>query len=71
VSIEVGDIQGQRIEAVEALVDTGATHMLIPRCVLQRLGIVPEERWPFVLADGRTAEYDVALVQVRPEGRRR
>jgi clan AA aspartic protease len=71
VSIEVGDVQGQRFEALEALVDTGATYTLIPRTVLQRLGVVPKERWPFTLADGRTVDYDVAQVQVRLDGRRR
>jgi clan AA aspartic protease len=71
VPIEVGDVQGQRFEAVEALVDTGATYTLVPRSLLQRLGVTPEERWPFTLADGRTVEYDVAQVQVRLDGRRR
>ncbi len=71
VAIEVGDVQGQRFEALEALVDTGATYTLIPRSVLQRLGVAPEERWPFTLADGPTVDYDVAQVQVRLDGRRR
>lgn len=71
VSIEIGDIQGRRFETVEALVDTGATYTLVPRPVLQRLGIVPEERWPFTLADGRMVDHDVAQVQVRLDGRRR
>jgi clan AA aspartic protease len=71
VPIEVGDIQGRRFESVEALVDTGSSYTLVPRSLLQRLGVTPEERWPFTLADGRTVEYDVAQVQVRLDGRRR
>jgi len=71
VPIEIANVQGQRFEAVEALVDTGATYTMVPRAVLQGLGVVPEERWPFTLADGRTVEYDVAQIQVRLDGRRR
>ncbi len=71
VPIEIANVQGQRFEAVQALVDTGATYTLVPRAVLQGLGVVPEERWPFTLADGRTVEYDVAQIQVRLDGRRR
>ncbi len=71
VPIEIANVQGQRFEAVEALVDTGATYTMVPRAVLKGLGVVPEERWPFTLADGRTVEYDVAQIQVRLDGRRR
>ncbi len=71
VPIEIANVQGQRFEAVEALVDAGATYTMVPRALLQRLGVVPEERWPFTLADGRTVEYDVAQIQVRLDGRRR
>jgi len=71
VPIEIANVQGQRFEAVEAVVDTGATYTMVPRAVLQGLGVVPEERWPFTLADGRTVEYDVAQIQVRLDGRRR
>ena len=71
VPIEIANVQGQRFEAVDALVDTGATYTMVPRAVLQHLDVVPEERWPFTLADGRTVEYDVAQIQVRLDGRRR
>lgn len=71
VPIEIANVQGQRFEAVEALVDTAATYTMVPRAVLQGLGVVPEERWPFTLADGRTVEYDVAQIQIRLDGRRR
>lgn len=71
VSIEIGDVQSQRFEAVDALVDTGTTYTLVSRSLLERLGVAPEERWPFTLADGRTREYDVGQVQVRLDGRMR
>jgi clan AA aspartic protease len=71
VSIEVGPVQGERFEALEALVDTGASHTLVPSRVLHSLGIQPEERWPFTLVDGRTVDYDVAQGRVRIGGRTR
>ncbi len=71
VTIEVGDPQGQRWETVEALVDTGASDTLVPRSILDRLGVQPEERWPFRLADGREIEYEVAQTLIRIDGRTR
>lgn len=74
VTIEIGDPQGSRFVAVEALVDSRlrrASHTRCPRSVLERLGVEPEERWPFRLADDRQVEYDVAQAQVRINGRTR
>jgi len=71
VLIEIGDLQGQRWEPLEALVDTGASDTLVPRSILERLGVEPEERWPFRLADGREVEYEVAQTLVRINGRTR
>ena len=71
VAVEVGDSAGERFAPIEALVDTGATYTWIPRDVLAGLGVVPEEEWPFVLADGREVEYPVALTQIRIGARAR
>jgi len=60
-----------RFERLEALVDTGATYSWVPRDVLDRLGIQPEEDWPFVLADGREITYPVASIRVRMDHRSR
>ena len=65
VPVQVGSRTGEQLESLEALVDTGATFTLIPREVLERLGVVPEEEWPFELADGREVRYPVAWVQIR------
>ncbi len=65
VSVQVGDRAGEHFERIEALVDTGATYTWIPREVLDRLGVAPEEEWPFVLADGRDVRYPVAWMQIR------
>ncbi len=69
VQIEIGDLAGTRFESVEALVDTGATYTLLPREILERLGVQPEEEWPFVLADGRELACGIAWVRVRIDGR--
>ena len=63
--VEVSSRAGARFEPIEALVDTGATYTWIPRDVLSGLGVVSEEEWPFVLADGREVRYPVAWVQLK------
>lgn len=65
VRFRLGHRSGERFEPIEALVDTGATYMWIPRDVLEGLGVVPDEERPFVLADGREVRYPVAWVQIR------
>lgn len=71
VPVDIGTITGERFERIEALVDTGATYTWVPRQVLYRLGVQPEEVWPFVLADGREVTYPIASVRVRFKGRDR
>ena len=71
VTIEIGDSAGSRFVPVDGLVDTGASHTLVPRPILQQLGIVPQESWPFTLADESSVEYDVTEARVRIEGRTR
>ncbi len=68
-TIEVGDLDGRRGEAIDALVGTGATYTSLPREVLARLGVQPEERRPFVLAHGQQVEYPLAWIRVGLEGR--
>src|SRR5437899_917079 len=65
VSIEVGRRGGERFAHLEALVDTGATYTWVPRDVLEGLGVVPDEEWPFELADGREVRYPVAWMRIR------
>ena len=65
VSVEVGSRGSEHLETMDAMVDTESTYTWIPREVLERLGVVPEEEWPFELADGREVRYPVAWVQIR------
>ena len=71
-SVEV-TIEGPQGDSaiVDALVDTGATYMVLPRAILARLGAVPTDRMSFRLADERIVEYDLGEVTVQFEGRSR
>ena len=71
VKLEIGDAEGRRWETVEAPVDRGASFSMVPRPLLARLGVTPQEKVPFQLADGRSIQYDVAQTQVRIDGRTR
>ena len=69
VQVEIGNAAGGGFEILDALVDTGATYTWVPGEVLERLGIRPEEEWPFELADGRQMMYGVAWIRIRLNGR--
>lgn len=56
---------------MEALVDTGASYTWVPASVLTGLGIRPSFRFPFLLADGRHIERDMAETRVRLDGKER
>ncbi len=71
VGVEVASLTGPRFKRIEALVDTGATYSRVPRDLLERLGVEPEEETPFVLADGREARYPVGIIRLRFAGRTR
>lgn len=69
IRIEIGDPQGRRYQPVEALVDTGSTFTTLPTSLLKGLGVVPHDRRPFDLADGRRVELEVGQTWVRIDGR--
>ena len=54
---------------VEALVDTGATYLTVPRPLLESLEVRPLERRLFRLGDERTVEYEVGIVALRIDQR--
>lgn len=68
VPIQVGPRGGSRSEPLLALVDTGSTYTWIASDVLEALGVEPQLERPFVLADGRVAQYRMGWVQIRLEG---
>ncbi|PKB64740.1 MAG: hypothetical protein BZY80_02195 [SAR202 cluster bacterium Io17-Chloro-G2] len=67
--VEVSGMDGQRFEAVEALVGTGSSYTVIPANLLHGLGIAPQERIEFELADGRMIERDIGEARIRVDGR--
>lgn len=69
VEIEIGDPDGQRYERVLTLVDTGSTYTVLPRSLLERLGVKAHVRDKFRLADGRVVEEDIGRTWVRVDGR--
>ncbi len=68
VTIEIGDLYGQRFEEMEALVDTGATATMVAASALERLGITPTKRQIFEYANGARTELDMAPITVRIDG---
>ena len=69
--VGVRSLDRERLETVDALVDTGASYSLFPRSMLERLGIAALERHGFELADGSVVEYDVGEARLRVNGRER
>ena len=69
VRIEVGGLEGTHFESLDALVDTGASHLVVPRSVLESLGVEPTEQMAFAVADELRAELDVGDCLLRLDGR--
>jgi len=69
VQLAVAGPARDRFEPVEALVDTGSTYTVLPRALLQELGVPVDRRARFVLADGTEVERALGRAWVRFEGR--
>ena len=69
IEIGVAGLGGDDPVAVTALVDTGATHSMMPASLLHGLGITPTRQRTFTMADGRTETYDIgaAIITVGEE----
>jgi predicted aspartyl protease len=68
IGIESASQRGQIQELADTLVDTGSEFTWIPRPVLESLGIRPERRQGFVVADGRRVERDIGYAIVHAGG---
>ena len=68
VTVEVGNMSGERFEPVEVMVDTGATFTTVPGDVLRRLGVSPQRTMQVRLADGSVIDDEVCDTLVRLEG---
>jgi clan AA aspartic protease len=68
VPIEIGVAGNGRWERIDALVDTGASYTSVPRDVLVRLGIQPQYRRRFRIADEGSIEREVGEARTRLNG---
>ena len=68
VTIRIGDLGGTRFEEVEAMADTGAT-TVIPRTILNDLGISPTRQETFEYASGQQIRLYMAQATAQTEGR--
>ena len=62
--IGVAGLDGGNPAAVTALVDTGATHSMMPASLLRRLGVTPTRQRTFTMADGRKETYDIGAAMI-------
>ena len=69
VTIEVGDVRGERFQPIEVLVDTGATFTTVPANILLSLGLSPQRSEPIRLGDGSIINDDICDALVRVEGK--
>ena len=69
ITVEIADPLGQHFEAVEMLVDTGATFTKASRDLLERLGVPVERTYSAELADGRRVERTRGRTVIRLEAR--
>ena len=71
VRVEVFSIRdAQKARVLEFIVDTGATLSVIPQEVAEELGVQPEEKRIFQLANGTHVARDIGSVGFAYEGRR-
>jgi predicted aspartyl protease len=70
IAIESHQTRGRTAQIPHVLVDTGAEATWLPREVLESIGVVPEGREQYQLADGRVLEREVGFVIVHVAGRR-
>lgn len=68
VVIENFERRGPTRELRDTLVDTGSEFTWVPRAVLESLGITPERKQRFVVADGRAIERDIGFAIVHAGG---
>ena len=69
VNLWVGNLFTDAGTNIEALVDTGATHSMVPGSLLQNLGIDPAETRLSRIADGSRIELQTAWARFSAEGR--
>jgi large subunit ribosomal protein L1 len=69
VTVGIGSPDASRFVEVVANVDTGATFSVLPRRILNELGVAPRHTAAFTLADGTPVTKDVGEVPLLLEGK--
>ncbi len=66
--IAIAPLTDGDFQELDVLVDGRSTYMQVPGSVLERIGVIPDDRVPFMLADGTVTKYPVAEVRLRLDG---
>lgn len=68
IGVESASQRGPIQNLADVVVDTGSQYTWIPRGVLESLGIKPQRRQGFLVADGRRVERDIGYAIVHASG---
>ena len=68
VAVQVGDLDGRQFIEMEALVDTESTYTVLPKEILDQLGIEQEGQRSFELGDDRIVDYPIGYSRMRMDG---
>ena len=68
VSMGVGNPNGGDLYPIDAVVDTGAAHSMLPASLLASLDISPRQELGFILADGSRVRYGYGIARFRIDG---
>ena len=71
VPVGIGHPNGGDLHPVDAVVDTGAAHSMLPASLLARLNIAPLQQLGFILADGSRVRYGFGMARFRIEDEER
>ena len=67
--VRLESMDGERSLEIEALVDTGAFHTMVPASQLTELGVTPSRSTLLEMADGRVGRYDLGEARATIDGR--
>lgn len=69
VNVEIGRLGSGELTPVEAMVDTGATHSVMPASLLAQLQVEPLEMREYALADDRVVAMGYGMANISIDGR--
>ncbi|MCY3567845.1 MAG: Retroviral aspartyl protease [Chloroflexi bacterium] len=69
--ITVSDLTDQNSVEIDAVVDTGSFYSVLPKYMLQQLGVDPIDRITFRLVNDEPIEMDIGYAWITLDGRRR